>query len=130
MQGWRRDLPSVAAARPCHRLQDTKESIQLRSQALEESSATEEGLPGWPQTGLASDKMPIDGRQQCCTPRTRGRGFAGIQPPGAGRHSFRGWVDTAPLIAQPLSLAQRRGQVLKQSPEMLFQILLPERTTC
>lgn len=127
MRGWTRHLPSVAAARPCHRLQDTKEWIQLRSQALEESSATEEGLPGWPQTGLASDKCLLMAGSDAARP---GRGFTGIQSPGAGCHSSRGWVDTAPLIAQLLSLAQPRGQVLKQSPEMLFQILLPERTTC
>lgn len=39
---------------------------------------------------------------------------------------FRGRVDIAFLIAQLLSLAERRGQVSKQSPEMLFKILLPK----
>lgn len=88
IQGWTRDLPSMAAARRCDLRQDTKESIQLRSQALEESSVTEEGLPASPQMGLASDKMPIDRRQRCCTPRTQGHGFRGIKSPGAGRHTL------------------------------------------
>lgn len=86
--GRTRDLPSMAAARRCDHLQDMKESIQLRSQALEEFSVTEEGLPGVPQMGLASDKMPIDRGQRCCTSRTRGRGFTGIKSPGAGRHKL------------------------------------------
>lgn len=63
----------MAAARRYDRLQDVKESIQLRSQALEEFSAADAvGQSkvflvrlkwGWPQ----EDKMTIDRGQRCCT---------------------------------------------------------------
>lgn len=54
----------------------------------------------------------------------------GLNRPVPADTRFRGWVDIVPLIAQLLSLAERRGQALKQSPEVLFKILLPEHTTC
>lgn len=102
-------------------LQDMKESIQLRSQALEESSVTEEGLPGSPQTGLASDKMPIDRRQRCCTSRTRGHGFAGIKSPGAGRHTLLRLGRYCSSNCSAPVTRRAKGTSLKAVPRDAFQ---------
>lgn len=81
----------------------------------------ERGFPGAPQTGLAQEhKMPIDRGQR--RRRTRGRGFVGIKSPGAGRRTlprqgrYRSSNCSAPVTRR----------VSKLSPEMLFEIFLPE----
>lgn len=125
MHGQTRDLLSMTAARRCNRLQDMKECIQLRSQALEESSVTE-GLPGSLQTGLASDKMPIDHRQQCCMSRTRGRGFTGIKLPGAGRHTLPRLSRYCSSNCSAPVTCRAKGTNLKAVPRDAFQNLPPQ----